>query len=305
MTNNAGGTTAPDATRALAWVALSYVLGIGAGWLSALPFAEHGLLFQSGVAVAVATVVVYLFSVVFSNSSFYDPFWSIQPMALAVAWAWAGGTVTDNLRVMAVVLLMNLYGLRLTYNWIRGWTGLGHEDWRYVMLREQSGAAWQLTNFFGIHLFPSVQVFLGCIGGYYAITRTGAPLNVIDVLAFAVTLGAILLEAISDQQLWLFRQSSEPGQVMDRGVWAHCRHPNYVGEMLVWWGLALFGLAAAPGEAVWGFVGPATITLMFVTISIPMIEKRHFARRAAYAEYARRVPMIVPRLRAAPRSTAA
>ncbi len=80
---------------------------------------------------------------------------------------------------------------------------------------------------------------------------------------------------------------------MDRGVWAYCRHPNYLGEILFWWGVFLFGLAA-DGDSWWRGVGALWMTVMFVTISIPMIDKRSLARRPRYAEHMKRVPALIP-----------
>ena len=76
-----------------------------------------------------------------------------------------------------------------------------------------------------------------------------------------------------------------PGEFLKTGVWSWSRHPNYLGEMGFWWGLWLFGVAAAPAFW-WTVVGPLGITLMFVFVSLPMIETRMKERRPAYAEYA-------------------
>jgi len=82
--------------------------------------------------------------------------------------------------------------------------------------------------------------------------------------------------------------------ILATGVWAWSRHPNYVGEMGFWWGLWLFGVAAAP--AWWWItrIGPVAITLLFRFASLPLIEARMLARRPAYAERQRRVSMVVP-----------
>ena len=81
---------------------------------------------------------------------------------------------------------------------------------------------------------------------------------------------------------------------MMSGLWAWCRHPNYLGEMGFWWGLWLLGIAADAGVW-WTVVGPISITLLFVGISIPMIDRRHVARRPGYAEHMRAVPSLLPR----------
>ena len=80
---------------------------------------------------------------------------------------------------------------------------------------------------------------------------------------------------------------------MNRGLWALSRHPNYLGEILFWWGLYLFALASNPSFW-WVVAGPLAITLMFIFASIPMIEKRMLKRRKDYQAYQEKVSMLVP-----------
>ena len=63
--------------------------------------------------------------------------------------------------------------------------------------------------------------------------------------------------------------------------------------MLFWWGIWLFSVSVQ-SDAMWTILGPAVVTLMFLLVSIPMIEKRMRVRRTNYAEYRTRVPMLIP-----------
>jgi steroid 5-alpha reductase family enzyme len=78
------------------------------------------------------------------------------------------------------------------------------------------------------------------------------------------------------------------------GLWRYSRHPNYLGEILFWWGLWLFGLAAAP-DWWWTVIGPITMVLLFVFVSVPMMDRRSTARRPGYVRHMRRVPALFPR----------
>jgi steroid 5-alpha reductase family enzyme len=80
---------------------------------------------------------------------------------------------------------------------------------------------------------------------------------------------------------------------MDKGLWKYYRHPNYLGEVTFWWGLYLFALAAKPSYW-WMVVGPIAITLLFVFVSIPMMDKRNLERRPGYAEHMKQVSAIIP-----------
>jgi len=122
-----------------------------------------------------------------------------------------------------------------------------------------------------------------------------SPVGWLDALAAAVIVLGIGFELVADEQLRHFVVSKpERGELLDTGLWAWSRHPNYFGEMSFWWGLWLFGVAA---DAIWWWtvVGPLAIALMFVFVSLPMIETRMAARREGWAEYVRRVPLVIPR----------
>ncbi len=262
-----------------------------AGWL----VRDHHPFWVAAIADLAATLVIFGYSYAYDNSSFYDPYWSVAPPLLALAWAThASAAGADSMRQVVVILLVALWALRLTWNWLRGWQGLQHEDWRYVDLRAKTGGAYWLVSFLGLHVFPTIVVLLGCLPLYAAVTAGGRPFGWLDVLAAAVTLGAVAIEATADEQLRAFRRRPDAAErTLSTGLWAWSRHPNYFGETSFWWGLCLFGLAAHP--AWWTAAGAVAITLMFVFVSIPMIDQRMLARRPDYAARMQTVPALVPR----------
>ena len=109
-------------------------------------------------------------------------------------------------------------------------------------------------------------------------------------------LPAITLQMASDFQLHAFADRAEPGASLDTGLWARCRHPNYLGEIGLWVGLALFGLAAYPAGWLWVGLGAIAMILMFRFASIPMMEERSLERRPEYADVMARIPMLLPRV---------
>ncbi len=105
---------------------------------------------------------------------------------------------------------------------------------------------------------------------------------------------AVGLAYIADEQMKKFRMKHEnKGKLMRGGLWKNSRHPNYLGEILTWWGLFFFSLSAGYDQW-WTIAGPLTVTFMFLFISIPMLEKRELARRPEYAEYKKEVAMLLP-----------
>jgi len=250
------------------------------------------LLWKILIADVIGTVVVFIFSVVINNSSMYDPYWSVQPFVIAVFLAWP---IQDlGIPGMIVLFMVFLYGLRLTLNFYRGWPGMKHEDWRYRDFRENFPKLYWPISFLGIHLFPTIMVFLACMSMLQIFKGPGMEINIWFILGLATMLMAVGLAYFADEQMKKFRLNPEnKGKLMREGLWKRSRHPNYLGEISTWWGLFFFSLSAGY-ENWWMITGPLTVTLMFLFISIPMLEKRELKRRPEYAEYKKEVAMLLP-----------
>jgi len=259
------------------------------------------------IADIIATLVIFVVSRTVGNSSCYDAYWSVVPVFLALYWWFAGDAIHGDSqakwRCALLGIVLVIWAVRLTANWVRSFPGLVHEDWRYELLRRRAGRFSFVADLFSIHLIPTVQVFLAMIPAYVALTRANGGLMWLSVAAFIVGLAAIALESVADRQLRLFRESNEPGQTIDIGLWAWSRHPNYVGEFMFWVSILLFGIAAAPADAWWLWVGAGMMLAMFLGASIPMMEERSLARRPSYADVVARVPKFLPVPRLGSRTT--
>ena len=241
-----------------------------------------------------ATITVFVFSRSFNNTSVYDPYWSIAPASIAFWLVFGPGSASAlTLRQGVVLALVSFYALRLTWNWVRGWPGLQHEDWRYADFRQKTGKLYWLVSFSALHFFPTVMVFLGILPLHAALVTNPSGFGPLDAVAAVVTLGAIVIETVADEQLRTFRaHKREDGAICDVGLWGWSRHPNYFGEISFWGGLLLFGIAA--GAPWWSAAGLVAMVALFVGASIPMAEKRSLARRPHYAEHQRRISMLIP-----------
>lgn len=204
---------------------LAYLVAGLAAWavIAALP-GVHPLLLTLYADLA-ATLVVFAASMAVANASLYDPYWSVAPAVIAIVWATGHGA-----RQTVVLLLVLAWSIRLTANWARSWRGLGHEDWRYVQLREQRQAPWWLVNLVGIQLVPTLVVFAGLLGVWPAMTGDRA-FGLLDDAAIIVTGAAVVIEATADRQLHHFAADpANRGRIIDQGLWRYSRHPNYLGR---------------------------------------------------------------------------
>ncbi len=247
------------------------------------------------LADAAATVVVFIFSTAVGNASMYDPYWSAAPIAMAFFWNSLSPNPYSAHNIL-ILIAVCFWGVRLTLNWARGWEGLSHQDWRYSMLREKNPALFPLTNFFGIHLFPTLMVFLGLIPVYLSLTVRFQAMNILVILGFLISIGATVVEFIADEQMKRFRKQASSHEYIDSGLWRYSRHPNYFGECTFWWGFWVF-LVGVNANMWWTLFGPLSITLMFLFVSIPMAEGRILEKRPLYTEYREKVSMLLPWIR--------
>jgi steroid 5-alpha reductase family enzyme len=294
MTTASALPAAARRARGLAALRVAYAaalaVAVAVGWALR---GRHPVL-VAAAADAAATLVVFAFSVRYDNSSVYDPYWSVAPLPIALYWASLSAGDGSGLRRAWVLAVLCAWGVRLTANQLARWGGIGDEDFRYVELRGRMGRWYWPVSLAGIHLMPTIWVFLGLLPAYFALAGPGRPAGALDVAAAALAGGAVLLEATADRQLRRFvRERRDPAAVLASGVWARSRHPNYLGEILFWWGLWLSGVAASPAHA-WTAVGPLSITLLFVLVSVPWMDRRMASRHPAWAARCRAVPALLP-----------
>jgi steroid 5-alpha reductase family enzyme len=241
-----------------------------------------------------ATVIIFLFSVLSNNSSMYDPYWSLVPPIILIYWVFQEHTWQTITPLQEVILILVLiWSLRLTFNWAIRWKGLGDEDWRYLMFRFKYKEKYWVVSFFGVHLFPTLVVFLGCLSVYPALVLHGGEMGLMEWVAAVITLGGILYETVSDWQLTRYRNDKSKCDFLCDGLWKYSRHPNYFGELLFWIGLFLFSMGME--QLYWWVVpGPVIMILMFYMVSIPMIDKRMLRRKTGYRDYLKRTSAMIP-----------
>ena len=253
------------------------------------------VLLSTFMADIAATLVVWGFGVSFGNSSMYDPYWSVAPIIFLPCWIMIKGvsfSIIDTLFLAAIIV----WTVRLTLNWATRWKGLHHQDWRYTMLKEKFPRLWFFINLAGINLMPTVIVFIALTPAYFGI-GSEEQISSLTVIGFAICISAVLIQSIADRQMDLFRKNkSNKNQYIDKGLWRYSRHPNYFGEVSFWWGIWLMQMGVTP--RIWvTVIGPIIMTLLFMFISIPMMEKHILASKPAYNGYKKQVSMLIPWLR--------
>ena len=233
-----------------------------------------------------ATVLVFIFSCIFGNASVYDPYWSVQPIVILAPFAFSSPSPAKSL----LMLMVLVWGIRLTANWAYTFGGLEHQDWRYTQLRQSSGKLYPFVNFAGIHMFPTVVVFLCILPALYVMNENPA-FSPLCIIGAAISFGAVLLQLVADTQMHRYRRDRRT-PFMEQGLWKKARHPNYLGEILMWWGVAIYSIALL-GFRWYLILGAAVNHLMFLFISVPLADRRQ-AKREGYEQYREGKNMLVP-----------
>lgn len=240
----------------------------------------------------VLTIIVFGFSYKLGNGSVYDPYWSVIPFFMLFYWYYYSDISFLTPQILLTFLVVSIYSWRLTFNWVRRWHGLGDEDWRYSMLSQKTGKWYPIVNFLGIHLFPTVVVFIASIPLYYLIVVIH-PFSVLNYIGVVVALFGVWIEWLADYQLHEFKVTNNNKiAVMRFGIWKYIRHPNYLGEISFWFGLGMMGMSDFMGWPL--FIGAAIILFMFMFISIPMMQKRLLVSKPGYDDYVKSSWKLIP-----------
>ncbi len=229
-----------------------------------------------------ATIFIYIGSLILNNSSLYDPFWSIAPVPIVVYLTLSFKNTIEL--IVLVSLPIFFWAIRLTRNWLISWQGFDHEDFRYIDLKNTNRVQAEINNFFGIHLVPTMLVNIGLYPLIY-ITTNEIETNIFLYLASIFTIVAVILETVSDEQMREFKSNDEnKGKTMKYKLWKYSRHPNYLGEVLFWYGIYFMGLSSGLASY-WTILCPTLMLALFIFVSCPMMDKRSLNNRVDYKEY--------------------
>jgi steroid 5-alpha reductase family enzyme len=235
---------------------------------------------------------VWLLSLPTRNASLADIFWGPGFVLLA----WLSFALTDGYpgRKLLLALLTTAWGLRLSLH--IAWRNRGQgEDRRYQAWRAKRGASFWWVSLFTVFLIQAALLWLVSLSIQIGQAAPTPPrLTGLDFLGTLIWAVGFTFEAVADWQLARFKADpANRGKVMNRGVSACSRHPNYFGESLIWWGLFCIALATPFGW--WTVISPVVITFLLLKVSgVVLLEKDIVERRPEYREYLETTSAFIP-----------
>ncbi len=131
------------------------------------------------------------------------------------------------------------------------------------------------------------------------ISGGSAPPGIISATGWTLFCAGLLIEIVSDVQKSAFKaRKDRQKDWMDSGLWKYSRHPNYLGEILLWWGISLPAFELLKGRELLAFTGPVFLTLLLIQVSgIPPLERLWVDRYGSdpdFQEYMRRTSKLIP-----------
>lgn len=248
-------------------------------------------------AIALASfVMLWRVGCAIRDVSFIDAWWALGLALMAVTTFFQANGSPE--RMLLILVLTGLWGLRLGLYILWRWRSHG-PDRRYVKMLDRAQAAkgwsypkaaWRMVFMTQAPLLwiVSLPVQLG------QISATPAGIGALGWVAAGLVLFGIAFESLADWQLVRFKADpANAGKVFDRGLWRYTRHPNYFGDLCVWFGL--FGIAAETSLGLFAIFGPLLLLVLFLRYSGgPSYEKRLTYHRPGYADYIARTSPLIP-----------
>ena len=268
-----------------------YLLAAVIGMFTYIGFNKLGLNDYLAILLAdvIATIFVWITGVILKTASTYDPYWSLQTLVIYTCFL----VKYNNWNIGTILLLIAIfvYSFRLTLNFIIGFDSLNYIDWRYRMLKEKTGKLYQVVNLLGICMFPTLVVYACSLPAIKYATIT--EFHILDIIGVIIILLGVLIEFIADGQMKKFiKVRSGRHEVINIGLWNYSRHPNYLGEISIWYGVA-FTLILARFNYWYFMIGAFINLLMFLIISIPMEERHLKEYKENYEDYLNSTHMLL------------
>jgi len=188
--------------------------------------------------------------------------------------------------------LVTLWGLRLSMH-IYSRNKNKNEDFRYLAWRQEWGRSFYWRSYGQVFLLQGVLLLLIISPVIHAAVAIPEKWNAFTGLGLFCWLAGFYFQSVGDWQLAVFvKQKKKPGAIMQTGLWKYSRHPNYFGEIMMWWGIFIITLPLA--NSIYFIISPVTITLLLVFVSgIPLLEKK-YEGNPAYEDYKKRTSALIP-----------
>ena len=237
---------------------------------------------------------IWLIHVRLNDAGVVDYYWGPGFAVIALVHGWIGGF---NATAAVLTIAVLVWSLRLSGYLVARHRKSGLEDARYVAMRAAGGRAFWWKCLFSVFLLQGLLqwVVAAPLHVVFIVSHVGEPTAPLFIFGMALFGVGLAVESTADWQLAGFKaRATASNGLMTSGLWRIVRHPNYLGEMILWAGIGISAFAAT--HSIIAFAGPVILVLAMVFVSMPLTEDHLRRSRPQYESYAARTPMLIPRL---------
>lgn len=210
--------------------------------------------------------------------------------------------INPNLIGFITLVLTTIWGLRLS-NHIHQRNHGKPEDKRYVAMRAKIKPPYVLIKSF-VRIFLIQALFMMIISVVLITNIVSSLVLPISGFGYAfLGLGVLVwvvgfyFQAMGDYQLAKFiKDPKHKGQLITTGLWRYTRHPNYFGEVMMWWGIAILGFATSESilYPMIALISPLVVTWLLRFVSgVPLLEK-HMRTKPGFTAYEKTTNIFFP-----------
>jgi steroid 5-alpha reductase family enzyme len=203
--------------------------------------------------------------------------------------------IKGSLQAMLLTIVISIWGVRLAGFLFMRIRKL-KKDARFDGIREKF---WKFAQFW---LLQGVSIWVIMLAAlvFYSKNLNTITLNPLAYVFLGVAVLGIILETIADNQKFAYKNDAKhSGHWADVGLYKFSRHPNYLGELLMWWGVFGFIAPTLMGWEWLTIISPLYISLLLLHVTgIPTTEKRNdkiYANNKEYGEYKKRTGLLLPK----------
>ena len=231
----------------------------------------------------------FLISILLKRNDIADSAWGIGFIVVSIFNLFASNHMQQTKIILTALVI--LWGIRLTsYITLRNWNK--NEDYRYKEWKEKWGKNILLKSYLQVFLLQGLFMFLVSLP-VTLYNRFDGGVMFYSFIGLLVWVLGFYFETVGDLQMFFFKKDPKnKGKIMDQGLWQYTRHPNYFGEVSMWWGIWILTL----GSTYWyiGIIGPLTISYLILKVSgIPMLEKKYEGNKE-FEKYKSKTSVFIP-----------
>ena len=240
---------------------------------------------------SISTAIVFAFSLLFQNTSIYDPYWFYTTCFTNI---YLFSQVQITFRSIFIILPSILYSIKQYIYYFKFWPGLSYEDYRYLEFKNiiQNKILYWLFSLIGLHVLPSIMTLIGLFPIYYSFSGTWSS-QLLAAIGFAIANSGWIIQGIADDELvpWRVERRSD---CINVGLWKYSRHPNYLGELLYWSGLYIMSIGVHfKNVSMW--YCPMIFIVLFNFYSIPSMEAHLLqSKKEQYRVYMETTSRLIP-----------